>query len=228
MSRPTLASVLGFSHLLGRPSGGKPKGSRASEPDDEQDDDKPKGRRAENDDDQDDDKAKGRRAENDDDDQDDKPKGRRAENDDDDKPKDRRAENDDDGDEDDKAKGRRTAAEEDDDEEQDDKDDRDPKARAARDRERTRCAAIFGSRHAAGRVASAAQLAFATRMSAKQAIGMLKTLPTEQAAASGLGARMEGLGTPRPAASAPHRLSGRQAVTSSWDAAATRAGIRKS
>jgi hypothetical protein len=232
------------------PKSRKAKGRRAE--DDDQDDDAPKsrkakGRRAE-DDDQDDDapksrKAKGRRAEEDDD-EDDAPKsrkakGRRAEEDDDEddapksrKAKGRRAEEDDDEDDDTDPKGRRTAAEDDDEDEeerQDDEDDRDPKARAARKRERARCAAIFGSKHASGRVAAAANLAFNTKMTASQAIGVLKTLPQEEASASasagGLGARMDAYGSHRPGAFAPPQPSRRQAKADSWDAAAQRAGI---
>jgi hypothetical protein len=228
------------------PKSRKAKGRRA-EDDDDQDDApksrKAKGRRAEEDDDEDDApksrKAKGRRAEEDDD-EDDAPKsrkakGRRAEEDDDDdapksrKAKGRRAEEDDD--EEDGPKGRRTAAEDDDEDEeerQDDADDRDPKARAARKRERARCAAIFGSKHAAGRVAAAANLAFNTKMTASQAIGVLKTLPQEEASAStggGLGERMGAYGGHRPSAFAPPPPSGRQAKANSWDAAAQRAGI---
>jgi hypothetical protein len=223
--------------------------SRRAEEDDDQDDDAPKsrkakGRRADDNDDEDDApksrKAKGRRAEEDDD-EDDAPKsrkakGRRAEEDDDEddapksrKAKGRRAEEDDD--EEDGPKGRRTAAEDDDEDEeerQDDADDRDPKARAARKRERARCAAIFGSKHAAGRVAAAANLAFNTKMTASQAIVVLKTLPQEEAFAStggGLGERMGAYGGHRPSAFAPPPPSGRQAKANSWDAAAQRAGI---
>jgi len=186
-------------------------------------------------------KARGRRAENDDDD-DTEPKGSRAEDDDDQgddaEPKSRKAkggqaeEGDEEEGDDADPKGRRTAAAEDDDDDEEEReaeeDDRDPKARAARKRERARCAAIFGSKHAAGRVAAAANLAFTTKLTASQAISVLKTLPGGESAEGGdLGTRMQGYGGHRPAASAPPQPSGRQAVTTSWDAAATRAGIRK-
>lgn len=42
--------------------------------------------------------------------------------------------------------------------------------------ERKRCAAIFGSKHAAGRPDMAAHLAFNTRMSAREAIDTLATM----------------------------------------------------
>jgi hypothetical protein len=237
--------ALNLAHLVGP-------AIRASEDDDQ--DDKVKGRRAEDEDDKDnerDDKPgsrRARRAEDEDDKDKDKPQGRtksrraksRAAEDDeqDEKPSGRRAsraeDEDDEGEGD--PKGRRTAAEEDEDDEErsedddrkDDEDDANPKTRAARRRERERCQAIVGSKHAKGRAAAAAHLAFGTSMTAGAAIGLLKTLPGGESAEGGaLGARMQSYGGHRPAASAPPAPSGRQAVTNSWDAAATRAGIRK-
>lgn len=51
---------------------------------------------------------------------------------------------------------------------------------SARSRERARCKEIFASAHAAGRVEAAAQLAFSTRLTAKEAIGTLASLPAER------------------------------------------------
>lgn len=48
--------------------------------------------------------------------------------------------------------------------------------------ERKRCAAIFGSKHAAGRPDMAAHLAFNTRMSAREAIGTLAAMGPATAA----------------------------------------------
>ncbi|EHL97713.1 hypothetical protein HMPREF9946_03996 [Acetobacteraceae bacterium AT-5844] len=209
--------------------------ARRAEDDENDRDDKPgsgRARRADDDKDKDEEKPQGRsksrraksRASEDEDEQEDKPSGRRA----------RRAEDEEDDEAD--PKGRRTAAEEEEDDERgeeeerkDDEDDADPKTRAARRRERERCQAIIGSKHAKGRAAAAAHLAFGTGMSARAAIGLLKTLPGgESAEGSDLGARMQSYGGHRPAASAPPAPSGRQAVSNSWDAAAARAGIRKS
>jgi hypothetical protein len=197
-----MRQALSFAHLLGHAG----KNARAEDNDDEQDD-KPQGRRADDD--------------NPDDDED-EPKGRKA--------KDGRADDDNPDDDDDEPKGRRTAAEDDDEDEEEreaEEDDRDPKARAARKRERARCAAIFGSKAAAGRVASAAHLAFNTKMTASQAIGVLKTLPKEEASTGGgLGARMQGYGGHRPSASTPPSPSRRQAASAAWDRAFAKAGIQ--
>jgi hypothetical protein len=176
----------------------------------------------------------GKRSEEDDDKDEDRRDASAAEDDDDDK--DRAAEDDDNG-EDDKDR-----AEEDDDDEKAEEDDEEeedkPKgsaaarqsARAATKAERVRCRAIFTSKHAAGRVAVACSLAFDTGMSAKAAIGVLKSLPREGSAAGAgqpsLSDRMAALGGPRPTGTAP-APSGRQAITSSWDAAAQRAGIAR-
>ncbi|MEI7411068.1 hypothetical protein [Pectobacterium aroidearum] len=151
-----------FAHLLGLKK-------KASE---EEDDDKEKGK-----------KAKSRRAEEerddeedteDDDDREDMEEDDRdpdAEDDDDDKEKGK------------KAKSRR--AEEDDEDAEEDENRDVKKGRRA---ERKRCAAIFGSKHAAGRPDMAAHLAFNTRMSASEAIETLATMgavaPVKSARAS--------------------------------------------
>ena len=178
--------------------------------------------------------ASGKRSEEDDDKDEDRRDASAAEDDDDEK--DRAAEEDDDGDDD------KDRAEHDDDDEKAEEDDEEeedkPKgsgaarqsARAATKAERARCRAIFTSKHAAGRVAAACSLAFDTGMSAKAAIGVLRSLPREGSAAGAgqpsLSDRMAALGGPRPTGTAP-APSGRQAITSSWDSAAQRAGIAR-
>lgn len=94
---------------------------------------------------------------------------------------------------------RDTDGEDDDDDDDEDEDDDDEKAddeevkkaigggqraavRAARRVERRRCAAIFGSKHAAGRVPLAAQLAFGTNMKASAAVKVLASAAQESAA----------------------------------------------
>jgi hypothetical protein len=219
-----MRQALSFAHLLGHAG----KNARADEPEDDQND-KPQGGRADDDNPDDDDaepkgrKAKGGRADDDNPDDDDaEPKGRKA--------KGGRADDDNPDDDDDEPKGRRTAAEDDDEDEEErqaEEDDAEPKARAARKRERARCAAIFGSRHATGRVASAAHLAFNTKMTSAQAIGVLKTLPREQASAgNGLGARMDAYGSHRPSASSSPAPNSRQTASASWDRAFAKAGIQ--
>lgn len=140
-----------FAHLLGLKK-------KASE---EEDDDKEKGK-----------KAKSRRAEeerDDEEDAEDDDDREDMEDDDDRKPD---AEDDDD----DKEKGKKaksSRAEEDDEDAEEDENSDVKKGRRA---ERKRCAAIFGSKHAAGRPDMAAHLAFNTRMSASEAIDTLATM----------------------------------------------------
>lgn len=150
-----------FAHLLGL----KKKAS-------EEDDDKEKGK-----------KAKSRRAEEERDDEEDaEDDGDREdmEDDDDRKP-------DAEGDDDDREKGKKAKsrrAEEDEDAEEDENSD----VKKGRRAERKRCAAIFGSKHAAGRPDMAAHLAFNTRMSASEAIDTMATMgavaPVKSARAS--------------------------------------------
>ncbi|MBK0004372.1 hypothetical protein [Erwinia sp. S38] len=78
------------------------------------------------------------------------------------------------------AKSRR-AEEEDDDE----KDDESRDVKKGRRAERRRCAAIFGSKHAAGRPDMAAHLAFNTRMSVSEAVGTLATMGASSPPVSG-------------------------------------------
>lgn len=144
-------SKLSFAHLLGI------KKSASEDDDDKEKSKKAKSRRAEEED----------RDEEDAEDEDDDTK---AEDDDPD------AEDDDDQDDDKdksskkgkKAKSRR-ADDDDDDADAEENDDKEEGRRA----ERKRCAAIFGSKHAAGRPDMAAHLAFNTRMSAREAISTL-------------------------------------------------------
>lgn len=144
-------SYLKFAHLLGLKK-------KASE---EEDDNKEKSK-----------KAKSRRAEEERDDEED------AEDDDDreDMEDDDDREPDAEDDDDDKEKGKkaRSRRAEEDDEDAEEDENRDVKK--GRRAERKRCAAIFGSKHAAGRPDMAAHLAFNTRMSAREAIETLATV----------------------------------------------------
>lgn len=79
-----------------------------------------------------------------------------------------------DGDEKEKGKKAKSRRAEEDDEDAEEDENRDVKK--GRRAERKRCAAIFGSKHAAGRPDMAAQLAFNTRMSAREAIDTLATM----------------------------------------------------
>lgn len=153
---------------------------------------------------------------------------RRPEDDDD--KKESRAEGDDpkDDDDEDKKESRRRArrAEDDDDDERaedDDGDDdsdkeemrgRSPIARA-RSRERARCSAIFMSRHAAGNPAMAAELAFNTTLSRKEAIAVLAAAPAQFVPSrSGRAER-----NPRLGPGGEMMPSSSQAVAQSWDRA---------
>lgn len=142
-------SYFKFAHLLGL----KKKAS-------EEDDDKEKGK-----------KAKSRRAEEERDDEED------AEDDDDREDMeddDREPDAEDDDDEKEKGKKAKSRRAEEDDEDAEEGENSDVKK--GRRAERKRCAAIFGSKHAAGRPDMAAHLAFNTRMSASEAIDTLATM----------------------------------------------------
>ena len=141
-----------FAHLMGFKK-------KASE---DEDDDKEKGK-----------KAKSRRAEEERDDEEDAEEEDDREDMEDDDDSDPDAEEDDDKEKGKKAKSRR-AEEDDDDADAEEDENRDVKK--GRRAERKRCAAIFGSKHAAGRPDMAAHLAFSTRMSASEAIGTLATM----------------------------------------------------
>jgi archaellum component FlaD/FlaE len=141
-----------FAHLMGFKK-------KASE---DEDDDKEKGK-----------KAKSRRAEEERDDDEDAEEEDDREDMEDDDDSDPDAEEDDDKEKGKKAKSRRAEEDDDADAEEDDENRDVKKGRRA---ERKRCAAIFGSKHAAGRPDMAAHLAFSTRMSASEAIGTLATM----------------------------------------------------
>ncbi|CAO3440110.1 hypothetical protein [Azospirillum endophyticum] len=90
------------------------------------------------------------------------------------------------------------------DEEEDDGEE-DKQARTVRRKERERCAAIFASPAATGRVEMAATLAFGTDLTAQQAIAVLETAPAAaapppapaaQSPANPLAAAMAALGNP--------------------------------
>ncbi len=141
-----------FAHLMGFKK-------KASE---DEDNDKEKGK-----------KAKSRRAEEERDDEEDAEEEDDREDMEDDDDSDPDAEEDDDKEKGKKAKSRRAEEDDDADAEEDDENRDVKKGRRA---ERKRCAAIFGSKHAAGRPDMAAHLAFNTRMSASEAIGTLATM----------------------------------------------------
>lgn len=100
-----------------------------------------------------------------------KAKSRRAEEERDD---DREPDAEDDDDDKEKGKKAKSRRAEEDDEDAEEDENRDVKK--GRRAERKRCAAIFGSKHAAGRPDMAAHLAFNTRMSAREAIETLATV----------------------------------------------------
>lgn len=159
-----------FAHLMGFKK-------KASE---DEDDDKEKGK-----------KAKSRRAEEERDDEEDAEEEDDREDMEDDDDSDPDAEEDDDKEKGKKAKSRRAEEDDDADAEEDDENRDVKKGRRA---ERKRCAAIFGSKHAAGRPDMAAHLAFNTRMSASEAIGTLATMGAvapAKAARVSLDARMQ-------------------------------------
>ncbi|MEL5408776.1 hypothetical protein [Serratia nevei] len=140
-----------FAHLLGLKK-------KASE---EEDDDKEKSK-----------KAKSRRAEEERDDEED------AEDDDDreDMEDDDDREPDAEDDDDDKEKGKKAKSRRAEEDDEDAEEDENRDVKKGRRAERKRCAAIFGSKHAAGRPDMAAHLAFNTRMSAREAIETLATV----------------------------------------------------
>ncbi|HGO6081305.1 TPA: hypothetical protein ACK3PA_005769 [Burkholderia cenocepacia] len=180
-------------------SGKGKKGKRADDGDDEDDDgqnrengDSKKGKRAEGDDDDDSDDDR------DDDERDDSgkgKKGKRADDGDDDDDDGDRAENDDDDEE--EMRGKSASA-------------------RARRRERARCAAIFGCKAAAKNPVLAANLAFNTSMTRKQAIRVLNDTPAPQAT---YGSRRN----PNLGAGGEQSQSREQAAASSWDRAFAKA-----
>ncbi|MDB5822179.1 MAG: hypothetical protein JWR21_883 [Herminiimonas sp.] len=213
--RNKVANALSFAHLAGF-------GSRKAEGDEpEKKDGKAKGSRAD-----DQDEADDKRDDQDREDIDSK-KSKKAEGDDPDKKDDDDAEGDgqDDGDDEEEGdkKAKKAKAEDDDPDAEDDEDEMRGKgaASSARRRERARCAAIFGSKAAGRNPVLAANLAFKTSMTRKQALAVLEGTP---AAATGgdRASRNPGLG-----AGGSSQPSSRQAAVSSWDAAFAKVNPRR-
>jgi hypothetical protein len=199
-----VASALSFAHLAGI---GSMKGKKTADVDD--DDDAKKGDRASGD--QDDDKtdkddgqdkddksAKGTKAAGDDNQDDDK-------DDDTDKDKSKKSG---------KAKG--ASAEDDDVDAEDDEDEMHGKSASAsaRRRERARCAAIFGSRHAAHNPVLAANLAFNTSMTRQQAMDVLRDTP-----AGGTANGNRSASNPKLGAGGEEAPSRTVAIAGRWDRA---------
>ena len=197
-----------------------PRGARAEGNDedrDDRDDDSGKGKKGKRADDGDDDDDDGQNRENGD-----SKKGKRAEGEGED--------DDDDGDDDDRdddsgkgKKGKRADDGDDDDGDRAENDDDDEEemrgksaAARARRRERARCAAIFGCKAAAKNPVLAANLAFNTSMTRKQAIGVLNDTPAPQAA---YGSRRN----PNLGAGGEQSQSREHAAASSWDRAFAKA-----
>jgi hypothetical protein len=209
MKLSKVASALSFAHLasIGR--------SARAEESDPKDDDKDKAKKAkaadddpEEKDDQDHEdgdakgKAKGVKADDEDPDADaeeDEPE----EDDDDKKAKKAKAKASDGDDDEDEMRGNSAAA-------------------AARRRERTRCAAIFGSKAAARNPVLAANLAFSTSMTRKEALAVLESTPAAVTPGSGREARNPSLG-----GGGTQQVSGTQAVASSWDRAFAKANPQR-
>lgn len=213
------------------------RGARAEE-EDRDDKTTKKSRRAEEDDD---DEPKGKKSKAEDpeqypDDSEDEPKGKksRAEDDgDDDEPKGKKskAEDGDDEDEDEPKgkKSRRAKAEDDDDEDAEDDDDKEEMtgksaSAKARRRERARCKAIFSHPAAAANLPLAASLAFDTTQTRKEALAVLKGQSGRAPAHDVRGDR--GRRNPDLGPGGEGQLSGKQALTSSWDRALGKAGVQ--
>lgn len=218
MAKSRLKSALSFSHLIGSASAGR--SARRAEDDDQnntppgaddgdEDDDAntPSGRRARGDDD---DTNPG------DDDNGDTPSSRRARGEGDDDtntPSGRR-----------RARGDDTGTDEEGDDE-DEEDNEDPKAKAARKRERARCAAIFATKAAANRPDLAAHLAFNTSLPRSEAKALLKASAQGSTQRGGvLADAMAQFGQQRVSAGAPG-VSRQASINASWDAAARKAGV---
>ena len=115
-----------------------------------------------------------------------------------------------------KAKGRFAAGDDDDPDAEDDDDEMRGKSAVAqaRRRERARCAAIFGSRHAANNPVLAASLAFNTSMTRQEALDVLRDTPAGAPAASGRSNRNPQLG-----AGGDQAPSRQVAIANRWDRA---------
>lgn len=213
--RNKVANALSFAHLAGL---GQRIHAEGDDPD-KNDDDKAKGSRAEDDaDPKDQDREDG-----------DSKKSKRAEDDD----KQRDGESDDDyakrmeeqDEEKDKAKGSKAKSDDDSDADADD-DEEEMRGRSAaagaRRRERARCAAIFGSKAAGRNPVLAANLAFGTSMTRKEALAVLENTPATASIGNDRASRNPGLG-----AGGSSQPNSRQAVASRWDTAFSKASPRR-
>jgi hypothetical protein len=180
-----VASALSFAHLAGLPRSNAKAKSKADDGDDKKESPEP--------DDEDDEKAKS----NDED-------KNYAEDDD----PDSQAESDDNEPEDGEKKDKAKKASADDDKKEDDEE----KMQAGARRERARCAAIFASPAAARNVQLAAELAFNTDLSSKQAVAVLEKSPAARPAHPDRAAR-----NPRVGSGAGAAPDEKQAVASRWD-----------
>jgi len=108
----------------------------------------------------------------------------RTDNDDDERAR-RRSRKADDDETDEERDRRRTRARRADDDEEEDDDEGDTVTKAARSRERDRCAAILGADAAQGREPAACHLAFNTSMSARRAVALLGGLGSSTAFSGG-------------------------------------------
>lgn len=193
---------MNFAHL-GGVKAGPSRSAESDEDDDDKDDKSDKDAKADDDeppkkDDQDDD-GKESKAEGDDKDDGDKK--------DDKPPKD--------------AKGSKADAEDKDAEDDDEEEMRGKSAEAsARRREQARCAAIFGSKAAGRNPVLAANLAFNTRMTRKEALAVLESTPAPQQASAGSASRAAG--NPRVDPPGAPEQDANANLMSSWDAARAR------
>lgn len=197
MTLKKLASALSFAHLTGFAKSESP-----------EDDKKAKG---EGDDPKDQDHEDGNVK-----------KGKKAE-DEKDKPGAENGEPDEGDEKDKKAKGAK--AEDDEDAEEDDKDEEmrgKSAAASARRRERARCAAIFASKSAGKNPALAANLAFNTSMTRKEALVVLESTPAPASASNDRAARNPSIG-----AGGAMQTSSRQAVNESLDRAFAKVAPRR-
>lgn len=202
--RKKVASALSFAHLTGF--------AKAETSDDEDKKNKSKNNDSSDQDREDGDSKKGKKAKNAKDDPDDD-----RDEDEDGKDGDELDETDQDDEDKKSKKSKRAKAEDEDDEADEDDPDHEMRGKSAsasaRRRERARCAAIFGSKAAGKNPALAANLAFNTRMTRKEAIGVLENSP---AAASNVysdrTARNPGIG-----AGGAIQTSSRASTSSNWD-----------
>ncbi len=198
---------MNFAHLGGIKAG-KPRSDDADKKDDDKDDDADKGKDA---------KADDTDPPKKDDDKDEGGKDAKAGKDDSGKG----GGEDDDADKDKGAKGSK-ASTDDADADDDDEEEMHGKSAAAsaRRRERARCSAIFASRAAARNPVLAANLAFNSNMTRKNAVAMLESTPAPQAAAPQNASRAAN--NPRVDPPGAPEQNAHASLMSSWDAARAR------